>query len=108
MKAATAEKMVLNMLSTTAMVKLGRVSSNLMVDLRTGSAKLVRRARGIISLSTGVSDERAAEALEAANGHVKTAIVMTALGVDLPEAQRLLDAVGGRLMDAIEAGQGNA
>ncbi len=103
MKAATAEKLVLNMLSTTVMVKLGRVSSNLMVDLRAGSAKLVRRARRIISLTTGVSDSDAAKALEAAGGHVKAAIVMTGLGVDLPEAQRLLDAANGRLTDALEA-----
>ena len=103
MKAATAEKLVLNMLSTTVMVKLGRVSSNLMVDLRTGSAKLVRRAKRIISLTTGVSDSDAAKALEAAGGHVKAAIVMTGLGVDLPEAQRLLDAANGRLTDALEA-----
>lgn len=103
MKAATAEKLVLNMLSTTVMVKLGRVSSNMMVDLRTGSAKLVRRARRIISLTTGVSDSDAAKALEAAGGHVKAAIVMTGLGVDLPEAHRLLDAANGRLTDALEA-----
>ena len=105
MKAGTAEKLILNMLSTTVMVKLGRVSSNLMVNLRMGSAKLVRRARGIITLTTGISDEDAGRALEAANGHVKAAIVMTALHVDLEQANRLLDAASGRLTDALEAGR---
>jgi N-acetylmuramic acid 6-phosphate etherase len=102
MKAGTAEKLILNMLSTTVMVKLGRVSSNLMVDLRTGSAKLVKRARRIIGLTTGASETEAAEALDAAGGSVKTAIVMVTLSVDLPEAQRLLDAANGRLTDALE------
>ncbi len=103
MKAGTSEKLILNMLSTTVMVKLGRVSSNLMVDLRTGSAKLVKRARRIIGLTTGASETEAAEALDAADGSVKTAIVMLTLSVDLPEAQRLLDAANGRLTDALEA-----
>ncbi len=73
MKAGTAQKMVLNMLSTATMVRLGRVRSNLMIDLQLNSDKLHRRAVRLVTLLTGVSETRARAALTKANGNVRTA-----------------------------------
>lgn len=87
LKAGTAQKMVLNMLSTAAMVRTGRVFSNLMVDLRAGNAKLRARAERMVCLATGVSPEAARAALEAADWHVKIAIVGL-LGAVAPDAAR--------------------
>jgi N-acetylmuramic acid 6-phosphate etherase len=90
MKAGTAQKMVLNMITTAAMVRRGKTLGNLMVDLRPGSAKLVERSRRIVMKVAGVDYARAVALLEAAQGRVKTALVMGVRGVDAAEAERLL------------------
>jgi len=102
MKAGTAQKMILNMISTAAMVRLGKVYSNLMVDMRPANRKLLDRARRIVAEATSVSPNTAAEALEAAGGDVKCAIVIAALGCDLPTARRRLQSAGGLVRKALE------
>lgn len=104
MKAGTATKMVLNMISTTAMVQLGKVYQNLMVDVNTGTnAKLVDRGTRIIQEITGRSRDEAKRLLDQAGGRVKTAIVMHARAVDREAAEALLREVEGhvgRLLDS--------
>lgn len=90
MKAGTAQKLVLNMISTAVMIKLGKVYSNLMVDVRATNEKLLERARRIVVLATGTDPATAAEALRQAGYQVKTAILMIAGGVGLAEAAQLL------------------
>jgi N-acetylmuramic acid 6-phosphate etherase len=102
MKAGTATKLILNMLTTTAMVRIGKTYGNLMVDLRIGSEKLADRARRIVRDLLGVPDAEAARLLNAAGGRVKTALVMGRRRVDRAEAERLLDAAGGFLRRAWE------
>jgi len=95
MKAGTATKMVLNTITTAAMVKLGKVYGNLMVDLQVTCEKLRDRGERILMETLGVARPVAAELLDRAGGHVKTAIVMGRLGLDVGEARRRLDAAGG-------------
>lgn len=102
MKSGTAQKMVLNMLSTATMVRLGKVYGNLMVDMQMTNSKLVRRARGIVMQVTGVDETRADELLRQAEGKAKLAIVIHATGTAAEEAQQRLDAAHGRLRDVIE------
>lgn len=90
MKAGTATKMVLNMITTTTMIRLGKVYRNYMVDHQAINAKLVDRGTRIISELTGLSYEDAYQKLLEADKHVKHAIVMIKKGVSLPEAQRLI------------------
>ena len=90
MKAGTATKLVLNMLSSIPMIKIGKVYDNLMVDVQVWNAKLVDRARRLIAEIGAVDNERAAELLEAAQGSVKTAIVMARSSVPYGEAVELL------------------
>jgi N-acetylmuramic acid 6-phosphate etherase len=97
MKAGTATKMVLNTISTGAMIRLGKVYGNLMVDLQVTCQKLQDRGERILVETTGVERARARELLQAAEGSVKTALVMEGLGVDRTEALRLLDQAGGRV-----------
>lgn len=97
MKAGTATKLVLNTISTGAMILLGKVYGNLMVDLRVTSRKLRDRGERILMEILGLDRERAGELLEASGGHVKTAIVMEKLGVDREEALRRLDRAQGRV-----------
>lgn len=101
MKSGTAQKLVLNMLTTTSMVRLGKVYENMMVDLQLTNQKLVERSKRIISMATGVDYETAADYLQRSGGHVKSAIVMIAAQVDLAEAQRRIEATGGFVRDAI-------
>jgi N-acetylmuramic acid 6-phosphate etherase len=101
LKAGTATKMVLNMISSGVMVKLGLVYSNLMVNVQPRNAKLVDRAQRIIMAVAGVDRRRAAEALEAAGMDVRTAVVMARLGVSREEAERRLREAGGRLREVI-------
>lgn len=97
MKAGTATKLTLNTISTTLMIRSGRVYQNLMVDLRASNAKLRDRAARIIVTLTGVPRERAFELVDAAEGSVKAAIVMHRRGVDRTEAERLIQNAKGRL-----------
>jgi N-acetylmuramic acid 6-phosphate etherase len=101
MKSGTAQKLVLNMLTTTAMVKMGKVYENMMVDLQLTNQKLVERSKRIIGMATGADYETAAEYLERAGGHVKSAIVMIAAQVDLAEARRRIEVSGGFVREAI-------
>lgn len=102
MKAGTATKLVLNMLTTTAMVRIGKTYGNLMVDLRIGSEKLADRGRRIVRDLLGVPEVEAQRLLDAAGGRVKTALVMGRRKVGRAEAERLLDAAGGFLRRAWE------
>ncbi|HXG44968.1 MAG TPA: N-acetylmuramic acid 6-phosphate etherase [Gemmatimonadales bacterium] len=101
LKAGTATKLVLNMLTTGAMVRLGKTYGNLMVDLRAWNAKLADRGERILMEVTGVPRERARAALAEAQGRVKTAIVMLRRGVDRETAERLLEAHQGRLRPVV-------
>ncbi|HXF82423.1 MAG TPA: N-acetylmuramic acid 6-phosphate etherase, partial [bacterium] len=102
MKAGTAQKMILNMISTAAMVRLGKVYSNLMVDLAPVNEKLRERARRIVAAAAGVSPAQAAGALEAAGGRVKTAIVMAVRGCTAEEADAALARAGGHVRRVLE------
>lgn len=102
MKSGTAQKMVLNMLTTASMIRLGKVYENMMVDLRRTSEKLVERARRTVMTVTGLDYDRASAVLDEADGHVKTALVMTLAGVDRDEARRRLGAHDGFVRPAIE------
>lgn len=102
LKAGTAQKMILNMLSTASMVQLGKVYGNLMVDVKVSNIKLAHRAQRIVQEVAGVSAEDAAALLEQTGQAVKPAIVMGRLGVDFAEAQARLAAVGGHLAAVID------
>ena len=99
--AGTAQKVVLNALSTSVMIALGKAYGPRMVDVRATSAKLRRRALRIVRDAAGVDDEAASAALAAAGGHAKTAIVALLSGVDAAEAAVRLDRARGRLRDAL-------
>jgi len=101
MKAGTATKMVLNMLTTASFIRLGYVYGNLMVNVQPKNSKLADRARRIIVAAAGVSYDAAAELLAAASSDVRTAIVMARSGVDRAEAERKLAAAGGRISKAL-------
>jgi N-acetylmuramic acid 6-phosphate etherase len=101
MKSGTAQKLVLNMITTASMVRLGKVYENMMVDLMATSAKLRERSRRTLMIVTGLEYDGAVRALEAARGSVKTAIVMVRSGVSLEEARARLAAAGGFVRSAI-------
>ena len=102
MKAGTATKLVLNMLTTAAMIELGKVYGNMMVDLQMNSKKLVERSKRTLMIVTDIDYETATKYLEAAGGHVKTAIVMIKADVSKEEAQRRLGLTNGNVRKAIE------
>jgi N-acetylmuramic acid 6-phosphate etherase len=95
LKAGTAQKLVLNTISTVTMIRLGKTFGNLMVDVVAGNAKLRARARRAVALATGASDEEVDAALEAAGGEAKVAIVSLLSGVDMDDARARLRASGG-------------
>jgi N-acetylmuramic acid 6-phosphate etherase len=101
MKAGTATKLVLNMLSTAVMIRLGYVYGNLMVNVAPRNAKLEDRARRIVAESAAVSYERAGQLLKEAEGQVKVAIVMAKLGIGRAAAESKLAAAGGRIAEAL-------
>lgn len=102
LKAGTATKMVLNMISTGTMIRIGKTYGNWMVDLRATNVKLKDRSIRIVSGITGLDRQRAESLLARCDGEVKTAIVSQALGIDRTEAQQRLRAAGGRLRAAIQ------
>jgi N-acetylmuramic acid 6-phosphate etherase len=102
MKAGTATKLVLNMLTTTAMIRMGKTYGNRMVDLKVTAAKLQDRGHRILRDLLEISYAEAEELLAAAGGSVKTALVMHRRGVDRDEAERLLERAGGFLRKAWE------
>lgn len=103
MKAGTATKLALNTISTTLMVRAGRVYENLMVDVRATNAKLRDRAARIVSTLTGLARQDAFALLDRAGGAVKTAIIMHRRRLPRPEAEALLARAGGRLDVALDA-----
>jgi N-acetylmuramic acid 6-phosphate etherase len=102
MKAGTATKLVLNMISTAVMIRLGHVYGNLMVNVQPKNHKLEDRARRIVAEAAQVSYEQARELLKAARGNVKTAIVMSRLTLDRAAAEAQLAAAGGRISGALK------
>ena len=102
LKAGTAQKLVLNTISTVAMIRLGKTYGDLMVDVRPLNEKLAARARRIVCVATGVSDDEAGQALAAADGSAKVAIVALLAGVDAPTARARLERSGGHIRAALE------
>ncbi len=102
MKSGTAQKLVLNMLTTASMVRLGKVYENMMIDLKMTNRKLVERSRRIIMTITGLEYDDAERVLQEAGGHVKTALVMSLAGVDRHEAQERLKRHSGFVRPAIQ------
>lgn len=94
MKAGTAQKLVLNMISTGVMIKLGKVCGNLMVNVKASNKKLVKRAEGIVKQVTDADEEYIQKVLEENNYDVKLAIVMILANIDSKEAQRILNREG--------------
>jgi N-acetylmuramic acid 6-phosphate etherase len=105
MKAGTATKLVLNTLTTTAMIKLGKVYGNLMVDLNATNEKLRDRSQRIVMEVTGLSRAKSKKLLELAQGKVKAAIVMHFRDVNLRQAREILDQCEQSLHQAIRAKQ---
>jgi N-acetylmuramic acid 6-phosphate etherase len=101
MKAGTATKLVLNTITTTVMIKMGKVYGNLMVDLKATNNKLRNRSIRIVRQLTDLSETKAAGLLKKANGKVKAAIVMHFRNVDLPGALKILDKCEQSLRKAI-------
>jgi N-acetylmuramic acid 6-phosphate etherase len=102
LKAGTATKLVLNMITTLSMVQLNKVYENLMVDLRATNIKLWDRGARIIATLTDLPRDQAMELLKKADGHVKVAIVMHKRTIGADEARKLLERHGGKMRDAIE------
>jgi N-acetylmuramic acid 6-phosphate etherase len=101
LKAGTATKLVLNQITTIAMVRIGKCYENLMVDLRASNTKLWDRGARIVATITGLSRDQSMDVLKRAEGHVKLAIVMHKRQVGVDEAKRLIIAAHGRLRDAL-------
>jgi N-acetylmuramic acid 6-phosphate etherase len=101
LKAGTAQKLVLNMLSTAVFIRLGYVYGNLMVNVQPKNSKLVDRARRIVAQAAGVSYERAGELLASGGNNVRTAILMGKGGLARAEAERRLAKSGGRIAQAL-------
>ncbi|MGH9161095.1 MAG: hypothetical protein ACRD2X_14060, partial [Vicinamibacteraceae bacterium] len=101
LKAGTATKMVLNMLTTVSMVRTGKTYGNLMVDVQTGSEKLRDRARRIIGIVTGLDYDAADKLLKKSKGNVKAAIVMAKTGLPLNKAISRLRSADSSMRDAI-------
>ena len=101
MKSGTAQKLVLNMLSTATMIKLGKVYGNLMVDVKASNEKLVHRAVSIVSTAAEVDEATARAALDACGFSCKTAIVMLLLGVSREEADAALSRADGHIARAL-------
>jgi N-acetylmuramic acid 6-phosphate etherase len=101
MKAGTAQKLVLNMITTASMIRRGKTYGNLMIDLRPGSRKLVERSRRIVMQVVGIGYDDATRLLERAGGRVKTALVMGLRSVDAEEADARLQGAGGFVRRAL-------
>lgn len=102
MKAGTAQKLVLNMMSSTIMIRLGKVYGNLMVDVQVTNEKLARRARNLVSQLTGLNADDAQELLNQSGNRVKVAVVMHKRQLSAEQAMQALDEVGGNLHQLID------
>ncbi|MGG4129146.1 N-acetylmuramic acid 6-phosphate etherase [Paenibacillus illinoisensis] len=107
MKAAAAQKMILTMISTTAMIKIGKTYENLMVDVHATNRKLVERAKRIVMESTGVDHDEAENVLVQTGFEVKPAIVILLAGVSAGQAKKALASCGGYVRSAIETAISN-
>jgi N-acetylmuramic acid 6-phosphate etherase len=107
LKSGTAQKLVLNMLTTASMIRLGKCYQNLMVDLNPTNLKLIARAARIVMLATGCAVEQAQEVLQRTNNDVKLAILMTVTGMSIEEAKSALRSAGGFLRKAIRDARGS-
>lgn len=107
LKAGTAQKLVLNMISTITMIRLGKTYGNLMVDVRASNEKLRARSRRIVGLATDATDEEIEKALAATDGEVKNAILVLLASVDAATAAELLTESGGHLRAALQAAPGS-
>ena len=103
MKAGTAQKLVLNMISTVSMLRLGRVHGNLMIGLRPASAKLIERAKRIVAIETGLTYYEAAKTLQNAKMNVGVAILMAKMNLDYRTAHRLMNKAHGSLEKALNS-----
>jgi N-acetylmuramic acid 6-phosphate etherase len=103
LKAGTATKMILNMISTGAMVLIGKTLGNRMIDLQPANEKLRIRSRRILRELSGLDDHRANEVLASCNGRLKLALVVALAGIEPADAQRLLDAHGGQVRAVVKA-----
>ncbi len=101
LKSGTAQKMILNMISTGSMVRTGKAYQNLMVDVQQTNKKLVTRAQNIVMAATGCERAEAEAALAEAEGHAKTAIVMILAGIDATEARTRLESARGHVRGAL-------
>ncbi|MEU6522454.1 N-acetylmuramic acid 6-phosphate etherase [Streptomyces sp. NPDC046924] len=108
LKAGTAQKLVLNMISTITMIRLGKTYGNLMVDVRASNEKLRARSRRIVALATGAADADIERALAATDGEVKHAVLVLLADVDGPTATRLLTEADGHLRAALAAAAGRS
>ena len=102
LKAGTAQKLVLNTISTVAMIRLGKTYGDLMVDVRSSNEKLAARARRIVMAATGVAEDKAEAALAEAGGSAKVAIVALLAGTDAATARERLERAGGVIRSALE------
>ncbi|MNN79845.1 N-acetylmuramic acid 6-phosphate etherase [compost metagenome] len=103
MKAGTAQKLVLNMISTGVMIKIGKVFGNLMVDVKASNEKLIERAKRIVVEATGVSKEEASRVLEKTNYNVKLSIFMIVSNLEMENAKIILNENYGYIAKAIES-----
>jgi N-acetylmuramic acid 6-phosphate etherase len=103
LKAGTAQKLVLNTISTVAMIRLGKTYGDLMVDVHATNEKLRERVRRIVRQATGASEDEADRALEEAQGSAKVAIVSLLAGIDVAAARARLDEAGGSIRSAVSA-----
>ncbi len=101
MKSGTAQKLILNMLTTASMIRLGKVYENMMIDLQMTNKKLIERSKRIIMTITGVTYEEAEKYLNEANGHVKSALVMILANVNLEEAKMRIEKADGFVRKAV-------
>jgi len=102
MKAGTAQKLALNMITTASMIRLGKVYKNLMVDLTPVNQKLVERSKRLIRQATGCTREKAAEAFAASGSHPKTAIIMVLLNISREKAEELEKSGSGRITEVLD------
>jgi len=101
LKSATAQKMILNMITSISMIKLGKVYENMMIDLQLKNKKLVERSKKIIMIAADVGYDQAQKCLELSGGHVKTAIFIALTGADREEARKYIDRNEGFLKKAL-------
>ena len=103
MKSGTAQKLALNMITTTAMIRLGKVYNNFMIDLMPVNAKLVERSKRLINEITGCGESRAARIFEDSGWKIRTAVIMASLEVSKEEAEALLKQGNGNINNALDA-----